>query len=153
MLVVFSVLFGWPNLLRLQSSLHWHMVWNGVTLILKLSIFNQPFFLLNSQSALVFLSVALAFLQSESFWDNWALSDFLSFRTALRFQWVPGHAGLHGIELADSLAKTESELLFADVPSQLAPVISKIRRTCYCTPLGDEIFLTIISFAIFLRFP
>jgi len=34
---------------------------------------------------------------------NERLSDSLSYRVALSFQWVPGHAGLTGYELADSL--------------------------------------------------
>jgi len=53
---------------------------------------------------------APAFVQPKSFWDIWDLFDSISFRVALNFQWVPSHAGLPGIELAESLAKTLATL-------------------------------------------
>jgi len=40
-----------------------------------------------------------------------------------------GHAEFFGNELADWLAKTGATLSFADVPSPLAQVVSKIRHT------------------------
>jgi len=44
-------------------------------------------------------------------------------------------------KLADSLTKTGATLTFADEPCRLAPVIARIRHTCYSR---DEIFLTIL---------
>jgi len=82
------------------------------------------------QSALALLSTAPAFLQPKS-WDTWNLSDSLSSRVALSFQWIPGHAGLPGNEVADSLAKTGATLPFTHVSSPLASVIVKIRHTRY----------------------
>jgi len=75
------------------------------------------------------LSTAPAFLQPKSFWDIWNLSNSLSSRVALSFQWVPGHAGLPSKELAKSLAKTGATLPVTHVPSPLTPVIAKIRHT------------------------
>jgi len=72
---------------------------------------------------------AAAFLQLKSFWDIWDLSDSLFFRVALSFQWVPGHTGLPGNELADSLAKTGATLPFTRVPCPLAPAIANIRQS------------------------
>jgi len=74
-----------PSPLAFQlSPLYWYMVWNGVTPICRHSTFNRP-----------------------------SPSGFLSSRVALSFQWVLGHAGLPGNELAGSLAKTGVTLLFS----------------------------------------
>jgi len=70
---------------------------------LKTCHFQSALFLTYSQSALALISTAPAFLQPKSFWD---FSDFLSSHVALSFQWLPGHNGLSGNELADALAKT-----------------------------------------------
>jgi len=43
-------------------------------------------------------------------WDIWDLSDSLSSRVALSFQWIPGHTGLSGNEWADALAKIRATL-------------------------------------------
>jgi len=43
------------------------------------------------------------------------LSDFLSSRVALSFQWVLSHAELPGNEQADSLAKTGATLPFTHI--------------------------------------
>jgi len=51
------------------------------------------------------------------------MSDSLSFRVALSFQWVSGHAGLPDNELADSLTQIGATLSFAHVPSLLGSVI------------------------------
>jgi len=98
---------------------------------LKSCHFQSALFLMDSQSALTLFSTALAFLQPKSFWDIWDLSDSLSFRVALSFQWVPGHDGLPGNELADLLAKTGETLPFTHVSCSLAPTIAKIRYTRY----------------------
>jgi len=60
---------------------------------------------------------------------NERLSDSLSSRVALSFQWVLGHAGLTDNELADSLTKTGTTLPFTNVPYLLASNIAKIRHT------------------------
>jgi len=112
--------------------------------------FQSALFLTDSQSALTLLSTVSAFLQPKSFWDIWNLSYSLSFRVALSFQWVRGHAGLPGNELADSLAKTGATLPFTHVPCPLAPTIAKIGTLA--TLFGDEIFLTTPSPARFLQF-
>jgi len=98
---------------------------------LNICHFQSILFLTDSQSALALLSTAPAFPQPKCFWNIWDLSDFLSSRVAISFQWVPGHAKLPGNELADALAKTEATLSFAHVPSPLDPVIAKIRHTRY----------------------
>jgi len=81
--------------------------------------------------ALTLLSTVPAFLQPRSFWDIWDLSDSLSSRVALSFQWISGYAKLPGNELADSLAKTRATLPFTHVPRPLVPIIAKIRHTRY----------------------
>jgi len=68
---------------------------------LKSSYFQSALFLTDSQSVLTFLSSAPAFLQPKSFWDIWNLSNSLSSRVALSFQWIPSHAGLPGNERVD----------------------------------------------------
>jgi len=115
--------------------------------------FRSALFLTDSQSAPDLLFTAPAFLQPKSFWGIWDLSDFLSSRVALSFQWGPGHTGLPpSNELADALAKTGATLPFIHVPSPLAPVITRIRHICYFF-FGDEIFLTTPFSVRFLRFP
>jgi len=84
---------------------------------MKTCHFQLVLFLTDSQSALALLSTAPAFIQPKSFWDIWDLSESLSSRVALSFQWISGHAGLPGNELADSLAKTGATLLFTHVPT------------------------------------
>jgi len=100
-----------------------------MSLLSKIMSLLTALFLTDSRLALALLSTAPAFLQSKSFWDIWDLSD--SFRVALSFQWVPGHAGLPGNELADSIAKTGATLPFTHVTCPLAPTIAKIRHTRY----------------------
>jgi len=79
-----------------------------------------------------FLYSAPAFLQPKSFWDIWGLSDSLSSRVALNFQWGPGHAGLSGNERADSLAKTGATLSVSHVPCPLAPLELALPRLIRC---------------------
>jgi len=98
---------------------------------LKPCHFQSALFLTDSQPSLTLLFSAPAFLHPKSFWDIWDLSSSLSSRVAISFQWVPGHAGLSGNELADSLAKTGATLPVAHVPCSLAPTIAKIRHTRY----------------------
>jgi len=62
-----------------------------------------------------------------------ALSNSLSYRVTLSFQWVPDHARLPGIELADSLSKIGVTLPFTEVPSPFVPVIAKLKHTHYST--------------------
>jgi len=95
---------------------------------LKSCHFQSALFLTDSQLALTLLSTAPAFLQPKSFWH---ISDSLSSRVALSFQWLPGHAGLSGNELADSVAKIGTILPFTHVPCPLDLTIAKIRHTCY----------------------
>jgi len=95
----------------------------------------------------------LAFLQPSSFCDIWDLSDSLSSRVALSFQWVPSHAGLPGNKLADSLAKTGATFTFAHVPCPLALTIAMQKLGTLATRFGDEIFLTTPYPGRFLRFP
>jgi len=97
--------------------------------IISLSL--SALFLTVSQSALILLSSAPAFLQSKFLWDIWDLSDSLYSRVALNFQWVPGHAGLPGNEQADSLSKTRATLPVTHVSCPLAPTIATIRHTRY----------------------
>jgi len=68
--------------------------------------FQSAIFLTDSQLALALLLNSPEYLQPKSFWDIWTLSDSISSRVALSFQWVPIML-LHGNELADSLAKPE----------------------------------------------
>jgi len=98
---------------------------------LKSCHFWSALFLMDSHSATTLLSSAPAFLQPKSFWNIWDLSDSLSFRVALSFQWIPGYAGFPGNERADSLAKTGATLPVEHVPCPLAPTIAKVRHTCY----------------------
>jgi len=58
------------------------------------------------------------------------LSDSLSFRVVLSFQWIPSHAGLMSWQ-TDLLAKTGATFPFAYILSPLAPIIAKIRHTRY----------------------
>jgi len=51
-------------------------------------------FLIDSQSAFTLLFMNLVFLQPKFFWDIWSLSDSLSSRVALSFQWVPDNDGI-----------------------------------------------------------
>jgi len=119
------------------------MAWNGITPIWKLPCFQSALLLTDSQST---LAPGL-----KSFWDIWKLSDSISSRVTLSFQWVPSHSGLFGNELADSLSKIRAALSFSHVPSPLALTIAKIRHTA--TLLRDEIFLTTPSSARTLWFP
>jgi len=98
---------------------------------LKTCHFQSALFLTDSQLVLALLFTTTAFLQLQSFWDIWDLSDSLSSRVALSFQWVPGHAGLPGNEPADSFTKTGATSPLTHVPSPLAPVIAKFRHTHY----------------------
>ena len=41
--------------------------------------------------------------------------------TKVVLQWIPGHTGLKGNELADTLAKQGASLLQPDVPVKLSP--------------------------------
>jgi len=59
---------------------------------LKACHFQSALFLIDSQLAFALLSTAPAFIQSKSFWDIWDLSDSLSSRVVLSFQWVPSYA-------------------------------------------------------------
>jgi len=73
---------------------------------------------------------------------------FLSSHVAQSFQWVPGHAGLPGSELAALFAKTEAILPY---PCS-SPLTRSFQRLGILTILlGDEIFLTTFSSARFLR--
>jgi len=104
----------------------------------------------DSQSALTLLSSASAFLQPKFFWNIWDLSDSLSSRVALSFQWVPGHAGLPGNERGDLLAKTGETLPVTHV---LYPWLRPLQSLdTLATLCGDEFFLTTPSPARFLRF-
>jgi len=89
-------------------------------------------------SMLMFMPVVPAILTR-----NERLSVSLSSRVALSFQWVPGHAGLTGNELADSLAKTGQHsplpMFFAHWPWTLQ------RLDTLATLSGDEIFLSFLS--------
>jgi len=81
-----------------------------VSLHLKICHFQAALFLTDFQLALALLTTASAFLQPKSFRDIWALSNSLFFHIALSFKWVPGHAGLPGNELADSLARKPEQI-------------------------------------------
>jgi len=68
----------------------------------------------------------------KSFWDIWDLSDVLSSRVALCFQWVLGHARLPANEWADLACQNGATLpVTQHVPCPLALTIAKIRHTRY----------------------
>jgi len=117
---------------------------------LKSCHFQSALYLTDSQSPLTLLSRAPVFLQPKSFWDVWDLSNSLSYRVALSFQWVFGHAGLPGNELADSLAKTGATLPFTHVSCPLARPLQRFGPLT--TRFRDKIFLTTPSPARFLWF-
>jgi len=87
----------------------------------------------------------------KSFWGIWDLSDSLSSRIALSFQWVPGQAGLHGNELADSLAKTEQHSPLPMFPAHWPRSLQRLDTLANL--FRDEIFLTTPSPDRSLRFP
>jgi len=89
--------------------------------------------------------------QPKSFWDIWDLSDSLSSREALNFQWVPGHAELPRNERADSLVKTGATLTLPMFPVHWHRPLQRLYTIA--TLCGDEIFLTTPSPTRFLRFP
>jgi len=90
-----------------------------------------------------------AFLQPKSFWDIWDLSDSLS-HVALSFQWVPGHAGLPGNELANSLAKTGAT---SPLPMFPARWLRSLQRFRHPILFVETKFFSTPSSAIFLQFP
>ena len=90
--------------------------------------FQSVLFLTDSQSALSILSSAPSYLLPESLWNVWSLASSLSNNTTLCLLWVPGHAGLPGIENADLLAKAGASLPTDAIPCPLPPVIAKV---CY----------------------
>ena len=89
--------------------------------------FQSVLFLTDSQPALSKLSSAPSYLLSESLWNVWSLASFLSNNSTLSFQWVPGHASLHGNEKADLLAKAGASLPTDAIPCPLPPVVAKVR--------------------------
>jgi len=109
------------------NPLHWYMAMEWCHSHLKSCHFQSALFSTDSQSALTLLSTAPAFFQLKSFWDIWDLSDSLSSRVLLSFQWVHGHAGLPGNELTESLTKTGATLPFTHIPNLLASTIANIR--------------------------
>jgi len=73
---------------------------------LKACQFQSAIFLTDYQSALPSSPRPQRFSNKSSGIFGSFLTDSLSSRVALSFQWVPGHAGLLGNKLADLLAKT-----------------------------------------------
>jgi len=132
LIFLFTVLLNWLCLLQLLSWVlctgTWPRMVSLPSKIMSLSIGPFPNGLPDGPHL---LSSAPAFLQPKFFWDIWDLSNSLSFRVAVSFQWVPGHAGLPGNEWADSLAKTGATLSVTRVPLPLAPTIAKTRHIRY----------------------
>ena len=75
--------------------------------------------------------ISPSYLLPESLRNVWSLASFLSNNTTLCFQWVPGHAGLPGIEKADLLAKAGASLPTDAIPCPLPLVIAKVRYSQY----------------------
>ena len=93
--------------------------------------FQSVLFQTDSRLALSILSSAPSYLLPESLWNVWSLASSLSNDTTLKFQWIPGHAGLPGNEKADLLAKAGASLSTDAIPCPLPPVVAKVRYFQY----------------------
>ena len=67
----------------------------------------------------------------EFLWNVWSLVSSLSNNTTLRFQWIPGQAGLPGNKNAGLLTKTGASLPTDAIPCPLTPVVAKVRYFQY----------------------
>jgi len=115
---------------------------------LKTCHFQSAFFLTDSQSALAFPSTAPAFIQPKSFWD---VSDSLSSRLPLSFQWVPITLDLPAMNWPTHSPKSEQHSPLPMFSAHWAQSLQRLGTTA--TLFGDEIFLPTLSPARFLRFP
>jgi len=88
-----SLSYSYQSLPASQPSLSLRAWIGTVPLALTAYHFQLVLFLTDSQSALTLLFSTLTFLQPKFFWDIWTLSDSLSSREAVSFQWVPEWTG------------------------------------------------------------